>query len=415
MLLLFNDRERQEIYMIGVELEQAVSIILEEIKQSQAIERVPLLQANGRILASDMIALFPSPIFHRSAIDGYAVLASDTKGASFENPVVLKVVEEVCAGHYPKSTLKSGQAVRIMTGAPFPENADSAVRQENTDYGEDLVAIFEEVKVNENFCFCGEDYKQGDTLIHRETKVSYIEQGILASMGCDYVAVYQRPRIALITTGDETVAPGLPLSKGKIYNSNLTMIYTRLQEFGLAPFYAEQVEDDVGKLAEQIKRLADRSDLILTTGGVSVGKKDIVHDTLKILNCRQLFWKILMKPGTPVLCSIYHNTPIISLSGNPFAAIANVELLVRPVLAKMSRDNTLLTQSVQAVMDSDFNKVSIGRRFIRACCENGLVRLPNGLHSSGVIGSMIGCNCLIDIPEGNQGLKKGDCVCVVML
>lgn len=378
-------------------------------------EVLPLFDGIGRILAEDLTAPMDQPPFSRSPIDGYAVRAADTKGASRDNPSVLMVAGQVMAGEYPKMAAAPGTAIRIMTGAPIPSGADCTVRQEDTDYGEDRVCIYREHKIHDNVCDQGEDYREGDCLLKKGEKLDAVSIGIAASMGYDKVPVFEKPKIALFTTGDEVVPPGVQLKPGKIYNSNLYVAGCRLRELANQPVQTGAVKDSPEDMAWRLKEAGTFADLIITTGGVSVGKKDIMHDALRELGAERLFWKINCKPGSPVIGSVFHKTIIISLSGNPFGAIANLELLVRPVLAKMSQDNTLCPRPVQAVMAGEYKKASPGRRFLRAVYENGRVTLPEGLHSSGVLGSMKGCNCFIDIEAGSRGLKKGDQVRAVLL
>ncbi|MEG0378539.1 MAG: molybdopterin molybdotransferase MoeA, partial [Eubacterium sp.] len=401
--------------MIGLTIEKAVELILERANQISETEYIPLMEANGRISCEDIFAPISNPPFDRSPIDGYGVRGEDTAGASKETPVKLNVVAEICAGQASNIEVLKNEAVRMMTGAPFPKGVNAAVRQEETDYGEEVVQIFNSVNPFDNYCYAGEDYKKGHILIEKNSKISYIEQGILSSAGFKEINVWKKSKIALITTGDEMVRAGEPLTPGKIYNSNLTMVGARLLELGFPLVYCAHATDEPQKVAEKIKEAAQVADLIITTGGVSVGKKDVLHGTLDCLGIERVFWRVKIKPGTPTLFSVYNNKPIISLSGNPFAAIVNVELLVRPVLAEINRDPSLNTKIEVGIMESDFPKASKGRRFIRGTYEKGKVQLGNRKNSSGVIASMRGCNCMIDIPAGNEGLKIGDEVCVVLL
>lgn len=401
--------------MVGLTVEEAIACMLGHATAITEIETLPILEAGGRICAQDMLAPFDNPPFDRSPLDGYAVRAEDIHGASQQNPVTLKVVGEVCAGDCFDKTVQPGQAVRIMTGAAFPAGTNCTVKQESTDYGEDTVAIYQEVKPFENYCYRGEDYKKDSCLVPKGTRITYIEQGLLASMGCSHVPVWKKPRVALLTTGDEAVAPGEPLANGKIYDSNLFLLGARLTELGFAPVYTAHVRDDAGHVAEQIQKAATLADIIITTGGVSVGKKDILHEAIPLLGIERIFWKVKLKPGTPTIFAMYEGKPLVCLSGNPFGAITNVELLVRPLLAKMGHDAALPARQIRAIMNDPFPKASKQRRYIRARYEDGRVMLPQGLHSSGVIASMRGCNCLIDIPAGNEGIKAGEEVAVVLL
>lgn len=401
--------------MENVSLEQALQLMDEQIQTITETEHVPVLEALGRVLAEDVKAVFDNPPFDRSPIDGYACRSADIAGASRDNPVYLQVVEEVCAGQCPHSKVTSGQAVRIMTGAPIPEGCDCCVYQEYTDYGEEQVAVYEPAGPWGNYCYRGEDFKKGTLMMAQGTKLGYVEAGILASMGETEVLVLRQPKIALLTTGDEVMSPGERLLPGKIYDSNQTLLIARMQELGIHPVLAEAVRDDADAVADAIQRAAKEADMVLTTGGVSVGKKDMVHQALSLLNARRIFWRVQLKPGMPTVFSVYEGTPVISLSGNPFGAAANFELLIRPALAKLTGDQTWIPLRTSGVMADIFPKTSMGRRFIRAIWKNGKVYLPEGLHDSGILASMKGCNCLVDIPPGTAALHVGDLVEVVFI
>lgn len=410
--------------MEGISVEQAMEQILQYTPVINETEEVELNKAGGRILAQDMVAEFNNPPFDRSPVDGYACKAEDLAGASSEHPVKLKVMEEVDAGQYSERVMESGQAVRIMTGAAIPKGCDCCIFQEDTDYGEETVEIYWEVKQWDNYCFAGEDFKKGTTLLKKGTHIGYVEAAVLAGMGAAKVPVYRRPKVVLLTTGDEVVEPGNPLPAGKIYNSNMTMLSARMMELGIEPFYMEAVKDNPQVMAEKIKEIAEQADMIITTGGVSVGKKDIMHESIRLIDAERIFWRVNMKPGMPTLFSVYENAsggkvPVISLSGNPFGVAVTIELLIRPALEKMMQNPAIGLKEVTGVMADDFMKGIKGRRFIRAYWENGRFHLPNGLHSNGVLSSMAGCNCLIDTKtmedKESKSLKTGDKVSAVWL
>lgn len=402
----------------GITVEQAMEKILEYTHVMNETEKTELKNAGGRILAEDMAAEFHNPPFDRSPVDGYACKAEDLAGASKEHPARLTVMEEVDAGHYTDREIQHGQAVRIMTGAAIPDGCNCCIRQEDTNYAEDTVEIYCEAKKWDNYCFAGEDFKKGTVLLNKDTKISYVEAAVLAGMGVADVPVYRQPKIVLLTTGDEVVEPGMPLPVGKIYNSNMTMLYVRLRELGIEPFYTESVKDEPEVMAEKLKEVAKDADMIITTGGVSVGKKDIMHESLRLIGAERIFWRVKMKPGMPTLFSVYDNVPIVSLSGNPFGVAVTMETLIRPALAKMTRDHFIDLKEVSGVMADDFGKGLRVRRYIRAHWENGVFHLPNGLHSNGVLSSMAGCNCLIDSStmESEDGnLKAGNKVRAILL
>ncbi|WP_054741145.1 molybdopterin molybdotransferase MoeA [Cellulosilyticum ruminicola] len=401
--------------MMNLSLEEAQALLLEKIKYIPKYEEKLLQEANGCILGEDIYAPINNPPFDRSPLDGYAFAAKSSEGASKETPVQLKVIGEVCAGDYFEGMVGVGEAVRIMTGAPIPKGCDCVLRQEDTDYGEEAVAIYKALKAFDNYCFTGEDIKEGTMLLQKGEKLNAITLGILSSMGIQKVKVAMKPKMLLICTGDELVEAGSSLLPGKIYNSNGMMMSILGKTLGMEILWQKHVGDTAEAVAEAIKAYINEADLIVTTGGVSVGKKDIMHDVIKLLDGERLFWRLAIQPGTPVLGSIIYDKLMISLSGNPFAALVNFELLVRPVCSVLLGDKEILNKHVTGQMVSEFKKMSKKRRFIRAMYEDGKVYLNHQNHASGALYTMSLCNCLIDIPAGTESLKIDDKVKVILL
>lgn len=396
-------------------VEQALEALLEHTKVIEETETVPLLQACGRVLAKDMIAGFDNPPFDRSPVDGYACKAEDITDASESHPVQLTVLEEIDAGQYSRVTVEKGQAVRIVTGAAIPKGCDCCVRQEDTDYGEETVRIFRPTGQWQNYCYRGENFKNGTVLLKKGDKIGFIEAGILASMGVIKVKVYRRVRAAVLTTGDEVMAPGKRLIPGKIYDCNQGLLAARMKEFGAELVEVAAIEDRPQAMTAALERIALSVDLIVTTGAVSVGKKDIMHEALEMAGAKRIFWHIQMKPGMPTLFSMYQDTPVISLSGNPFGVAVSIDLLLRPVLHKMTQDEALKTVRKKCLLKNKFSKTIRGRRYVRAMTDGETVTIPTGLHSNGVLSSMAGCNCLIEMQEGQTGTRAGEMAEVILL
>lgn len=403
------------ISMEKLTVEQALEALLEHTKVIEETETVPLLQACGRVLAKDMIAGFDNPPFDRSPVDGYACKAEDITDASESHPVQLTVLEEIDAGQYSRVTVEKGQAVRIMTGAAIPKGCDCCVRQEDTDYGEETVRIFRPTGQWQNYCYRGENFKNGTVLLKKGDKIGFIEAGILASMGVIKVKVYRRVRAAVLTTGDEVMAPGKRLIPGKIYDCNQGLLAARMKEFDAELVEVAAIEDRPQAMTAALERIAPSVDLIVTTGAVSVGKKDIMHEALEMAGAKRIFWHIQMKPGMPTLFSMYQDTPVISLSGNPFGVAVSIDLLLRPVLHKMTQDEALKTVRKKCLLKNKFSKTIRGRRYVRAMTDGETVTIPTGLHSNGVLSSMAGCNCLIEMQEGQTGARAGEMAEVILL
>ena len=399
----------------NLRVEEAIEQLLKHTKEVQEAETVSLLSARGRILAEDMKAERDNPPFDRAPVDGYACKAEDLAAALPETPVTLKVIREVDAGEYFDGTVQSGEAVRIMTGAAIPKGCNCCVRQEDTDYGEDRVQIYRSMKQWEDYCFQGEDFKKGAVLLKKGTKLGFVEIGILASMGVAEVPVIRRARVAILTTGDEVMKPGEKLKPGKIYDCNQSLLAARLMDFGAELTRINKIPDNPQDMAEAVREAAKVSDLIITTGAVSVGKKDIMHEVVRILGAERIFWRIEMKPGMPTLFSVYKDTPMLSLSGNPFGAAVSVDLLIRPMVQKLTQDETLGTVHKKCTLTNEFSKKVRGRRYVRAVTDGETVTIPTEIHSNGILSTMAGCNCLIEMEAGRPGSHAGEQAEVLLL
>lgn len=398
-----------------ISLEEAAAILVSHVKERRECEEIELEAALGRCAAQDLYAKVSQPPFARSPLDGYAVRAEDTKGASRENPVFLHIIDKIYAGEQSSCIVGRMEAVRLMTGSPIPKGADLVIRQEHVQCQGTQAVITREGKPFTNYCYVGEDFHQGDCLIQAGEQMDAIRIGIAAGMGYDKIPVKMVPKVTVLATGNELQEPGSELKPGRIYDTNRYVVSSRLRELGMQVAACKKVEDETTKIAGAVKEGIHTSDLIITTGGVSVGEKDLMPDVMEALGARILFHGVRVKPGSPVLAAYLNGKVILCLSGNPFGALVHLELLARPLLAKMSGDARLVLKEKKGRMVSPFPKKSPGRRMVRAVYEEGEVTVPDGLHASGVLGTMVGCNCLIDIEAGNPGLKKGDIVCVRMI
>ena len=402
-----------------ITLERARELI-EQTAAPLGTERVSARSALGRVLAEAVYSPIDQPPFPRSPLDGYAFAAASSRGTSRANPVTLTVVDTIYAGGWSEVTVGPGQAVRLMTGAPIPAGCDCVLRQEDTDLGRERVQIYTELAPWDNYCFQGEDYQKGDVLLPAGAYLGGAGLGVLSSAGLylDEVelTVRRTPRVALLCTGDELVTGAVrPLPPGKIYSSNQVFLQTRLKELGMEVI-SDPVQwgDEPEKLAAAIRALAERADVILTTGGVSVGEKDIFHQVLPLLGAERIFWRVQLKPGTPLMYSLYQGVPILSLSGNPFAAAATFELLGRNLLAARAGKPALLPLRTQAELRTPFPKGGGMRRFVRGIFRDGAVTLPKG-HSSGELRSTIGTNCLVELEAGRGPVAAGETVGVYII
>lgn len=395
-------------------LEEALELICAKVSPVEETEYLPLFRAAGMILAEDIQARQDQPPFDRSPLDGYAVRSCDLEGASVQSPAKLTVIEEVHAGMWPQKRVERGQALRIMTGAPIPEGADCVVKQEDTEPVEGEILVYQSQRHHDNICFKGEDYQKNQQLMKKGEKLDAVKLGILSGNGLGSVTVFRRPKIAVVTTGDEICCRGETLTRGKIYDSNCQMLSGRVMELQCEPYGSEVFGDDTEAVSEYIHKIIKHVDAVITVGALSVGVKDIMHDVIRQLGAEQIFKRVKLKPGSPVSLSILGGKPILSLSGNPFAALATFELLARPLMARLRQDESLIMEKSRAVMASAFEKSSKVRRFLRAYEEDGKIYLKRS-NSPGILSSMAGCNCIVDIPAGNKGLKPGEEVAIWLL
>ena len=399
---------------MSITVEEAIRIVMEYTPVLPE-EQVPLLQSIGRTLTREVRSTIVQPPFDRSPLDGYAVIAADVETATTENPAVLQVVEKLYAGQTTQlQQLQRGQAVRLMTGCMIPAGADCIIRQEDSDEGEDTVRIYKGVKSGSNYCYKGEEYGVGALLLPVGQKVDAGAVALAASAGLTQLSVRRRPRVAILTTGDEVQQPGQPLSPGKIYNSNTSYLTARLIQLGTEVVTSRIVGDEMGALLEALEDCARGADLILTTGGVSVGQKDLTDKALREFGADILFHGIAMKPGMPTLFARRGDLLVLGLSGNPFSAAVPFELLFRPMLSRMVEDPSLAPRRETVLVGSDFLKRSPSQRFLRAVCENSIVTMPTE-QSNGQIRGMVGCNCLVDVPAGTAAVRTGDRISIIWL
>lgn len=389
----------------AVELSRAAAAVLEE-------EQVPLPQALGRTLRRPVFAPFPQPPFDRSPLDGYALRAADIVSASEKMPALLRVAEKVCAGQVPSRPLAPGQAVRVMTGAMLPPGADCVIRQEDTDLGEERVRIFHAAAAGENRCLAGEEYAAGTLLLDRGTRMDAAALAVAAGAGMERLWVCRRARTAVIATGDELCAPGCPLPPGKVYDANTAYLEARLGQLGMPPDVSIRSGDTLEGIVRALEACAG-SDLIVTTGGVSVGERDLMEPALTAWGAEVVFHGVAMKPGMPTLLARRGGTVVLALSGNPFAAAVAFELFARPVLGRMTEAPGLEMERTTALAAADFQKPGGAvRRYLRGRLERGTVTVP-GAQRNGQMRSMVGCNCLVELPGG--AMRRGDRVDILIL
>lgn len=388
-----------------IELEQAQALLRHRLSTLPAAE-LPLGKALHCTLAQDIVATIDQPPFPRSPFDGYALKAADSVGASEETPAHLKVVGRSFAGAPAAVALGQGEAVRIMTGGCIPKGADCVIKQEETDCGEALVAVFRQLSSQENYCHQGEDFQKGAVLVPQGTQVTAAVAAVAAASGYAAVRCVPRVRAALLSTGDELQQPGTPLPAGHIYDANSAYLAARLAELHVHTTCAAPAADDMEALMAGIRQGLHAADCLIITGGVSVGQHDLVPAALAALDAKIVFHGVAMKPGAPALFALLDGKPILALSGNPFAVAASCEVLVRPALAILSGNAATLPRVTTAILSAAYPKASPRRRILRGRLAQGQVVLPQA-QGNGQLSTLVGCNCLVDIPAGSTALPAG--------
>lgn len=348
-----------------ITMEEAVQIVLEHTPAIEAVE-VDFRDALGRVLASDVRSDMNMPPFNKSAMDGYAVIGADVASASGERPAILKVVEEVPAGAVPTKRLSRGQATKIMTGAPIPEGADTVVMVEDTAPEGAQVKVLKPTPTGENICLLGEDMKIGQVVLSAGTLLRPPEIGVLASVGAARVAIYRQPEVAVIPTGEEIVEADVIPKPGQIRNSNGPTMCAQVVAAGAKVHYLGIAGDTREVLLAKIKSALDRADVVLLSGGVSMGEYDLVKSAFAELSIQVHFERIRVKPGRPLTFGTLGKKLIFGLPGNPLSATLGIELLVRPALRKMQRMQVLHRPTEAAVLDEPFEQKPGRKQFAPA-------------------------------------------------
>jgi molybdopterin molybdotransferase len=413
---------------LSLSVDEALERVLAHFSPLPA-ETVEVLDALGRVLAEDVVAPLDVPPFTNSAMDGYAVRAADTASAGRDQPVVLRVIADVAAGHAPGRDVEPGTAARIMTGAPMPSGADSVVRFEETSEGRrpasqgrgETVEIFRAVQPGDNVRQAGEDVRAGQVVLPAGTPVRPQEVGVLASLGYSRVRVHRRPRVAVLATGDELVGIDEPITPGKIRNSNEYSTAALVLRDGGLPVRLGIARDNVADLSARLREgLKQQVDLFLTSAGVSVGDYDMVKDVLAASG-EMHFWQVRIKPGKPLAFGQIGSVPLLGLPGNPVAAMVAYEAFARPAIRRMLGYRELSRTTVRAVLEEDIEN-SGRRHYMRALLrrrDGGYSVTTRGsgvaVQGSGILTSMVWANCFLVVPEEVTFIPAGAEVDVQLL
>ncbi|WP_413302083.1 gephyrin-like molybdotransferase Glp [Bacillus sp. 1P10SD] len=400
---------------------EAVKKIM-EFQLHGATEHISINDSYGRFLSEDLIATSDVPHFDRAPYDGFAVRSIDTIQASQSNPLEFEVVDHIGAGMVSTKVVGQNQAVRIMTGAMMPEGTDAVVMFELAkDYeknGIPFMAIKRPFKKGDNVSFIGEDAKQGEVLVKKGTLINPGIQAMLATFGYQNVPVAKKPVVGLFATGTELLEVYEELVPGKIRNSNSHMICAQIERAGGIVQYFGKLPDEFDTCFDAVKDALDKVDVLITTGGVSVGDFDYLPAIYEKLGAEVLFNKVAMRPGSVTTVARYKDKILFGLSGNPSACYVGFELFARPILRRMLFSEKPHLRKELAVLEVDFPKANPFTRFVRSSTfieEGRLKSTPSGLDKSNIIMSLAGANSLMILPGGTRGFTAGCEVEVLLL
>lgn len=389
--------------------EEAREIML-AVTEPVGTERVLLENSVGMVLAQDVTALENVPSFDRSPYDGYAFRAEDTAEASAANPVTLRILEEVAAGEVPTKMVTKGTAVKILTGAPIPHGADTVIMYEKTAFTELEVTLTEPGRSGDNIVRAGEDIKQGEVLAEKGSRIDCGIAGTLASQGGFYPLVYKKPRIGLISTGNEVVDSEGEIPAGKIRNTNRYTLAAEVQKNGCEPVYLGKAGDSVEEITLLLEKGLMTCDALLLTGGVSAGDYDLTPAAMERAGIHILVQGVGMKPGMACAYGEKDGKTIYGLSGNPASALTGFYAVVMPVLRKLAGQNDFIPQEITVTLADDFPKKSRCTRLLRGRLDitDGIARIRiSPKQGNVVISSAIGCDVLAIIPAGSGPLSAG--------
>lgn len=399
-----------------IEVSEARRLVLERVTPL-GVEQVPLRAALGRILAADIESADPVPGFDNSSMDGFAVRAADTRGASAEAPVALQVADESRAGRPAQSALDEGQAIAISTGAMVPVGADSVVRVEDTSTRDGRVEVSVEVEPGNNVRGSGEDIKPGAPVLRRGITIGAAELGILASVGVGEVSCARRPRTWVLTTGDELLEPGDALRPGGVRNSNAYSIPSLALGAGAEVAGVETVGDDPSATRAAIES-ALQGDMAVISGGVSVGEHDHVKAALDALGVEQVFWRVALKPGKPTWFGVAAGGALVfGLPGNPVSAMVTFLLFARPAIRALLGAGERVERAF-AILDEDLPQPPGRAHAVRCSLElrdDGWHAQPTGDQDSHVLTSMLGADALAIVPIEGAAPVAGERIEIELL
>lgn len=404
-----------------IQVKDAVERVMKFARKGE-LEYIPLDEAEGRYLGEDIRADHPVPPFDRSPLDGFAVQSADTAEASSDKPVRLEVVETVGAGHVSTSELTPGQAVRVMTGTIIPNACDAIVMfelaSEIKENNKDFIEIKRSFDKDDFVAKEGEETQIGEVVVNAGMKITAGIIAVLATFGYSKVPVSKKPVVGIYATGTELLEVDRPLEPGKIRNSNAYMVISQIRQAGATPIYFGKLDDDFDLCFSAVKEALTKVDVLITTGGVSVGDFDFLPEIYRKLGANLLFNKIAMRPGSVTSVAEKDGQMLFGLSGNPSACYVGFELYARPWIQTYLHAEKPYLKSIKGRLKADFPKANPFTRFIRGkvAYENGNVfAFPVGMDKSQVVTSLAYSDAFIAVPGGTRGYKEGDEVDILLL
>ena len=401
-----------------ISVEEAQKIVLNsELKPW--VKMLPILESLGMIFAEDIVSPDDIPLYDNSAMDGYAVRAIDIKGADKSYPIRLVLTGgDIPAGKISVSAVNPGFCVPIMTGAPLPAGADSVVKKEDTQRDTESIMVFREIETGENVRYRGEDIKKGSTVFEKGDRVNPGTIGVLASIGRSEVKVCGSPVIGVLATGDEIIGIGEELAAGKVRDSNSYSLSAQIKEMGIDCRRFGIVRDDEKLLSKKIKEALEECDILLLSGGISLGDYDLAKDTLEGIGAKLLFWRVNQKPGKPLAFFKYRDKYIFGLPGNPVSVMVCFEMYVRPMIRKVMGFRDLFRREVTAEALDDFKNKTGRVNFVRVIVENKDGQYffkTTGMQGSGILTSMARANGIARFPSDSGNIEKRSKVNVYLL
>lgn len=400
----------------SITVARARDVVLSAVR-ALGTEKVPISEGLGRVLAEAVSSPWDLPPRDNTAMDGFAVRFADVASASPTHPVRLRVLESLPAGYVASQPITSGTAIRIMTGAPIPEGADAIVRREDTQADDSSVSILAAVGPGEHIRRAGEDVREGQEVLRAGTVLTAAAIGMLASLGRAFIHVAQRPRVAVISTGDELVDVDGNARDGRIIASNTYSLAAQVLECGGIPVLLGIAPDTKDAIGAKFRE-AMSCDVILSSGGVSVGDYDFINDVLRDLGSEMKFWKVAMKPGHPLAFGLLGGKPTFGLPGNPVSCMVSFEQFARPALLRMMGHRDIFRPVVRARLTETHRQKPGRTTFLRAIVErdgHDLTVHTTGTQSSGVLLSMVRANGLLIFPSDCVELAEGSFVDVQII